>query len=219
AASSWLRPSCGMYTALRICRPLPCIQIVSVASATSTDSSTRPLKRGCAGSMVSVRPTSLGTTVRGSGPVGTSAPDAAATAPLAKSRAVASRVRRRRIGDPPMESAETTAAGGAATLTEVLAVDRALQGGGQGGIAVHQVAPGQLDAVAAPLLDQFQAGRVDGQGVGLVFDLDLAAQRLVEGGGHAGSGRMGSRDRKSTRLNSSHVKISYAVFCLKKKNR
>src|SRR5207302_3351008 len=27
------------------------------------------------------------------------------------------------------------------------------------------------------------------------------------------------RDRKSTRLNSSHVKISYAVFCLKKKNK
>src|SRR5436309_11693271 len=27
------------------------------------------------------------------------------------------------------------------------------------------------------------------------------------------------RDRKSTRLNSSHVKISYAVFCLKKKKR
>src|SRR6266513_5266241 len=28
-----------------------------------------------------------------------------------------------------------------------------------------------------------------------------------------------SRDRKSTRLNSSHVSISYAVFCLKKKNQ
>src|SRR5947208_6156434 len=28
----------------------------------------------------------------------------------------------------------------------------------------------------------------------------------------------GSRDRKSTRLNSSHQIISYAVFCLKKKN-
>src|SRR5690625_5510846 len=27
------------------------------------------------------------------------------------------------------------------------------------------------------------------------------------------------RDRKSTRLNSSHVAISYAVFCLKKKNQ
>src|SRR5690554_7129609 len=26
------------------------------------------------------------------------------------------------------------------------------------------------------------------------------------------------QDRKSTRLNSSHVRISYAVFCLKKKN-
>src|SRR5437868_12118628 len=33
--------------------------------------------------------------------------------------------------------------------------------------------------------------------------------------------RIGRRpsDRKSTRLNSSHVSISYAVFCLKKKNR
>src|SRR5690606_40554586 len=29
--------------------------------------------------------------------------------------------------------------------------------------------------------------------------------------------RSPGRDRKSTRLNSSHVKISYAVFCLKKK--
>src|SRR5207249_8706345 len=29
----------------------------------------------------------------------------------------------------------------------------------------------------------------------------------------------GPADRKSTRLNSSHVSISYAVFCLKKKNK
>src|SRR5256885_12358260 len=29
--------------------------------------------------------------------------------------------------------------------------------------------------------------------------------------------RLGERDRKSTRLNSSHLVISYAVFCLKKK--
>src|SRR5256885_12021296 len=28
-----------------------------------------------------------------------------------------------------------------------------------------------------------------------------------------------NRDRKSTRLNSSHLVISYAVFCLKKKNK
>src|SRR5690606_41639561 len=32
-----------------------------------------------------------------------------------------------------------------------------------------------------------------------------------------GSGSPPQPDRKSTRLNSSHVKISYAVFCLKKK--
>src|SRR5947209_13939617 len=31
-------------------------------------------------------------------------------------------------------------------------------------------------------------------------------------------GRPSSVDRKSTRLNSSHANISYAVFCLKKKN-
>src|SRR6266511_20356 len=34
---------------------------------------------------------------------------------------------------------------------------------------------------------------------------------------HGGGCR--ARDRKSTRLNSSHVKISYAVFCLKKKKK
>src|SRR6266487_5506059 len=33
------------------------------------------------------------------------------------------------------------------------------------------------------------------------------------------AGHRGGADRKSTRLNSSHPSISYAVFCLKKKNR
>src|SRR3712207_7694522 len=33
---------------------------------------------------------------------------------------------------------------------------------------------------------------------------------------HAGAPHRGGRDRKSTRLNSSHANISYAVFCLKK---
>src|SRR5690242_21354243 len=32
-------------------------------------------------------------------------------------------------------------------------------------------------------------------------------------------GRIAPRDRKSTRLNSSHMSISYAVFCLKKKKQ
>src|SRR5437763_7296027 len=35
--------------------------------------------------------------------------------------------------------------------------------------------------------------------------------------GRGGRGRAHARDRKSTRLNSSHRCISYAVFCLKKK--
>src|SRR5690606_41153254 len=39
-----------------------------------------------------------------------------------------------------------------------------------------------------------------------------AREHPAEGGHHP-------QDRKSTRLNSSHVKISYAVFCLKKKRK
>src|SRR3712207_6983523 len=35
--------------------------------------------------------------------------------------------------------------------------------------------------------------------------------------GRSGADRFERRDRKSTRLNSSHANISYAVFCLKKK--
>src|SRR5438445_4289559 len=34
-----------------------------------------------------------------------------------------------------------------------------------------------------------------------------------------GLDRLAHRDRKSTRLNSSHANISYAVFCLKKKTQ
>src|SRR3712207_8632741 len=37
------------------------------------------------------------------------------------------------------------------------------------------------------------------------------------GGAADGADRAADRDRKSTRLNSSHANISYAVFCLKKK--
>src|SRR2546430_7898315 len=38
-------------------------------------------------------------------------------------------------------------------------------------------------------------------------------------GGRASRVRSAGRDRKSTRLNSSHSQISYAVFCLKKKKK
>src|SRR5690606_40338807 len=43
--------------------------------------------------------------------------------------------------------------------------------------------------------------------------------RRAGGNGDGGADGAGHQDRKSTRLNSSHVKISYAVFCLKKKKQ
>src|SRR3712207_8640612 len=51
-----------------------------------------------------------------------------------------------------------------------------------------------------------------GDGVGHVrVERDALLDGLLEGLEH------GLQDRKSTRLNSSHANISYAVFCLKKK--
>src|SRR5438552_6685914 len=44
----------------------------------------------------------------------------------------------------------------------------------------------------------------------------VRVDHLPRGVGRGGGGR---RDRKSTRLNSSHQIISYAVFCLKKKKK
>src|SRR2546427_9216945 len=41
----------------------------------------------------------------------------------------------------------------------------------------------------------------------------------IEQLGQRGVATPGERDRKSTRLNSSHSQISYAVFCLKKKKK
>src|SRR5690349_23279798 len=54
-------------------------------------------------------------------------------------------------------------------------------------------------------VEQPRGGRRGGGGV------------VVAGTGRERRGAAAPRDRKSTRLNSSHVEISYAVFCLKKK--
>src|SRR6266478_6993741 len=48
--------------------------------------------------------------------------------------------------------------------------------------------------------------------------LGPAAGRRIRASGAGGPLRAGG-DRKSTRLNSSHSQISYAVFCLKKKKK
>src|SRR5690606_41622638 len=59
-----------------------------------------------------------------------------------------------------------------------------------------------VEPKAAPVLTAALRERGwDGRGLGLHEELHQA------------------RDRKSTRLNSSHVKTSYAVFCLKKKSK
>src|SRR3712207_7681877 len=68
-------------------------------------------------------------------------------------------------------------------------------------------------------LDPRPPGRGGGRGVidevaeeagGVGEDPDVGGERAEDG--HAAE-----QDRKSTRLNSSHANISYAVFCLKKK--
>src|SRR5690349_23165315 len=46
--------------------------------------------------------------------------------------------------------------------------------------------------------------------------LDMGSQEVYD---RLRSERANPQDRKSTRLNSSHVEISYAVFCLKKKKK
>src|SRR3712207_9204426 len=51
-----------------------------------------------------------------------------------------------------------------------------------------------------------------GLGVAIIGAVATAGGSLIVAGAAAGGG-----DRKSTRLNSSHANISYAVFCLKKK--
>src|SRR5436309_13251308 len=53
----------------------------------------------------------------------------------------------------------------------------------------------------------FQRRRFEGEHVAPRGEGKLVGRTVVTG------------DRKSTRLNSSHVKISYAVFCLKKKKK
>src|SRR5262245_493953 len=48
---------------------------------------------------------------------------------------------------------------------------------------------------------------------------DIDDQGLVDVAGLRRAARVAQLDRKSTRLNSSHLGISYAVFCLKKKKQ
>src|SRR5690349_23899878 len=54
-------------------------------------------------------------------------------------------------------------------------------------------------------------------GRAIVKDMGTALVRTMQKALETGTQEAAELDRKSTRLNSSHVEISYAVFCLKKK--
>src|SRR5690625_6070573 len=53
----------------------------------------------------------------------------------------------------------------------------------------------------------------------LTLDATGGTMTMPVAGNTQPAGLLHGGDRKSTRLNSSHVAISYAVFCLKKKNK
>src|SRR5215208_7837775 len=69
-----------------------------------------------------------------------------------------------------------------------------------------------LGAVSLAVADELRAA---GRAVAPHGPSGPAALVALHGG--LGGGTIEALDRKSTRLNSSHVAISYAVFCLKKK--
>src|SRR5205809_2963510 len=73
-----------------------------------------------------------------------------------------------------------------------------------------------------PYTTLFRSGHVRPERVGAQVHVTSGAAKvppaLVRGRDHRSERRIGPQDRKSTRLNSSHGYISYAVFCLKKKN-
>src|SRR3989442_8574643 len=70
-----------------------------------------------------------------------------------------------------------------------------------------------------PYTTLFRSQHRFGLGRPEVVILQVAITVLVEHVAALGARSLGNQnaDRKSTRLNSSHVRISYAVFCLKKK--
>src|SRR5690554_3668087 len=89
----------------------------------------------------------------------------------------------------------------------------ALPAAAQRGIAFDAYALPESGTVAIPVR---QGDVASGAFADLDAATDGALSRAVAAADFKGRS---DRDRKSTRLNSSHVRISYAVFCLKKKKR
>src|SRR2546422_1463181 len=88
----------------------------------------------------------------------------------------------------------------------------------QGPIGLRVTRPMVASAIIALMIPSPTEGGVDETDEGVRRTL-LPGRRARSEDDAAGGARRdgGRRDRKSTRLNSSHGYISYAVFCLKKK--
>src|SRR5688572_31470053 len=68
--------------------------------------------------------------------------------------------------------------------------------------------------------ERLSTARRHGTGVSACGPSEARSRRArASGGGAPRALRKADTDRKSTRLNSSHSQISYAVFCLKKKKK
>src|SRR2546428_675019 len=88
-------------------------------------------------------------------------------------------------------------------------------GGGPGAGAGRAPPGGRPRGGGGPRPDGVRDGAVPGPAeLDDALDLDTRRAGALDPRAHGGEQR---RDRKSTRLNSSHDQISYAVFCLKKK--
>src|SRR2546422_7584484 len=70
-----------------------------------------------------------------------------------------------------------------------------------------------------PYTTLFRSCKVDAKGCPLDADGDGVCDSLDTCPGTPKGAQVDAQDRKSTRLNSSHGYISYAVFCLKKKKK
>src|SRR5690242_21911897 len=85
-------------------------------------------------------------------------------------------------------------------------------------LSLHDALPifGGLDLAGVDASQQEAGEAVAGERVCAVYGERHRA--IVAREAHCAAGKLILEDRKSTRLNSSHMSISYAVFCLKKKN-
>src|SRR5207249_7336794 len=85
-------------------------------------------------------------------------------------------------------------------------------------LSLHDALPISLSpsGVERPFISTPSRRRISEE-MRILYIFPSSGRRILRTG--PGRAMAAQRDRKSTRLNSSHVSISYAVFCLKKKKK